>query len=167
MATNARYHVKFRRRREGKTDYRKRLALLKSGQTRLVVRQSLKYVTVQLVDYIPQGDMVVFTHSSRKLKDLGWTFGTGNVPAAYLIGYLAGKESLKRDVSEAILDIGRLKPTPNSRVFAVLKGLLDAGVKIPHSKKVLPSKDRLYGKHIDDAVEKNVKNVIEAIDKRE
>ncbi|MDK2384746.1 MAG: 50S ribosomal protein L18, partial [Candidatus Korarchaeota archaeon] len=38
MARSARYKVRFRRRREGKTDYKKRLALLKSGLPRMVVR---------------------------------------------------------------------------------------------------------------------------------
>jgi len=164
MARNARYHVKFRRRREGKTDYRQRLRLLKSEQSRLVVRSSLQYVTIQLVNYIPEGDHVIFTHTSKSLKKMGWKFGTNNIPAAYLIGYMAGKETKKQGVTDAILDIGRFKPIASSKVFAALKGLLDAGVSIPHSEEILPGDDRIHGKHIDAALEAEVKNIIAKID---
>ena len=44
MATGPRYAVKFRRRREGKTDYKKRLNLLKSELPRFIVRISNKYI---------------------------------------------------------------------------------------------------------------------------
>ncbi|EQD30588.1 50S ribosomal protein L18P, partial [mine drainage metagenome] len=37
MSTGPRYRVAFRRRREGKTDYRARLRLLKSDRPRAVV----------------------------------------------------------------------------------------------------------------------------------
>jgi len=164
VAHNARYHVKFRRRREGKTDFRQRLNLLKSGVPRLVVRHSLNYVTVQLIEYVPEGDHVVFTHSSKNLKKMGWSFGMNNAPASYLTGYSAGKESLKRGASRAILDIGRFKPVRNSRVFAVLKGLVDAGMEVPHSESILPDEDRIYGKHIDNGMEEEVKKLVAKID---
>ncbi len=41
MAMDARHRVSFRRRREGKTDYRARLALIKSNLPRAVVRRTL------------------------------------------------------------------------------------------------------------------------------
>ncbi len=165
MARSARYHVPFRRRRDGKTDYRKRLALLKSDSTRLVVRRSLNHIAVQLVNYIPQGDQVVFTQTSKVLKTMGWTYGTSNIPAAYLVGYLVGKEALKQGISNVVLDIGRIKPVKGSRVFATLKGAVDAGLEIPHGESVLPPEDRLFGRHIHEKVEEEVKNVISKINK--
>ena len=51
MTQGPRYHVKPRRRREGKTDYRKRLRLLRSGKVRMVVRKSLKNTQIQLIEY--------------------------------------------------------------------------------------------------------------------
>jgi large subunit ribosomal protein L18 len=39
-------------------------------------------------------------------------------------------------------------PTPQAKVFAVLKGALDAGLQIPHGKDILPSEGRLKGEHI-------------------
>ena len=38
--------------------------------------------------------------------------------------------------------------TPGNRIFAVLKGAVDGGLEIPHSKEALPSEDRISGKHI-------------------
>ena len=57
MTQGPRYHVKPRRRREGKTDYRKRLRLLRSRKIRMVVRKSLKNTQVQLVEY-KEGDLI-------------------------------------------------------------------------------------------------------------
>ena len=45
------HRIKFRRKREGKTDYRKRLKLLLGGKPRLVVRKSLKNITAQIAVY--------------------------------------------------------------------------------------------------------------------
>ncbi len=150
MAKNAVYRVKMRRRREGKTDYRKRLALLKSGKPRAVVRKTLKYIIVQIVDYHEDGDRVLMGVTSKKLKKYGWEGSFKNTPAAYLTGYLAGKMALKRGIKEAVLDIGLQRPVKGSKVFAVLKGMLDAGIEIPHSDNIFPSEERIRGSHISE-----------------
>ena len=65
MSAGPRYRIKPRRRREGKTDYRSRLALLKSGKTRIVVRRSLSQMRVQFIAYHENGDTVIavsYTH---------------------------------------------------------------------------------------------------------
>jgi large subunit ribosomal protein L18 len=51
-------------------------------------------------------------------------------------------------IDEAILDIGLQTNTKGSRIYAALQGVLDAGVNVPHSDKILPSKERLNGSHI-------------------
>ncbi len=150
MAKNAVYRVKMRRRREGKTDYRKRLALLKSGKPRAVVRKTLKYIIVQIVDYHEDGDRVLMGVTSKKLKKYGWEGSFKNTPAAYLTGYLAGKMALKKGIKEAVLDIGLQRPVKGSKVFAVLKGMLDAGIEIPHSDNIFPSEERIRGSHISE-----------------
>jgi len=38
-----------------------------------------------------------------------------------------------------------------NRVFAALKGMVDAGLEIPHGDSVLPVEDRLNGAHIDES----------------
>jgi len=54
-----RYSVKPRRRREGKTDYRKRLKLLRSRKVRMVVRKSIKNTQIQFVEYKEGGDNIL------------------------------------------------------------------------------------------------------------
>jgi large subunit ribosomal protein L18 len=148
MARNATSRVPFRRRREGKTDYRKRLKLVRSGKVRAVVRQSLRHTVVQLVRYDEKGDRIISTATTAQLVKMGWTGSTGNISAAYLAGLLAGKRAAAQSVHEAVLDIGLQTPSKGSKVFATLKGLLDSGMKIEHSKEVLPADDRIKGKHL-------------------
>jgi len=149
MASGPRYSVKYRRRREGKTNYRSRLALVKSRKPRMVVRRTATSIIVQFVAFAPEGDKVLGTAVSKELKDLGWTHSTKSVPAAYLTGYLASKRVVGK-IPEAVLDIGLTSPRKGARVFAALKGALDCGIKIPHGTEILPSEDRIKGKHIED-----------------
>ncbi len=149
MATGPRYIVKYRRRREGKTDYRKRLQLLLSGKPRLVVRRALNNFTIQLVEYEPDGDRVVFTvHSKVLAKKFGWKGHRGNIPSAYLTGLIAGYLARMKGYKEAILDIGRHKHVPGGSLYAALKGVLDAGLEVPHSEEIIPSEERIRGEHI-------------------
>jgi large subunit ribosomal protein L18 len=159
MAKGPRYRVPFRRRREGRTDYRQRQRLLRARIPRAVVRLSLRNAIVQFVSYDPKGDVVMATATSKELPELGWTGATGNLPAAYLTGYLAGKRAVKSGVEEAVLDIGLKGPAKGSAVFAALKGMLDAGVAIPHGEEVIPAKERLNGAHIDENMGKMIEEV--------
>lgn len=142
------YNVPFRRKREGRTNYKKRLKLLSSGKTRLVVRKSLQGTYASMVQYSDKGDKVVASASPQELRKIGWQFGCGNVPSAYLVGLLLGQKAKKVGVTEAILDSGLHSPVKKSRVYAALAGVVDSGVIVPHSVEVLPQKDRLEGKHI-------------------
>jgi large subunit ribosomal protein L18 len=159
MANGPRYKVPFRRRREGRTDYYQRARLLRARVPRAVVRISLRNVSVQIIEFDLKGDKVLVTAHSRELVEKGWDQATGNLPAAYLTGYLAGKRAKQKGITHAVLDIGLKVPSKGSGVFAVLKGMVDAGLDIPHGKDVLPTNDRLMGKHIDAAVEKLVQDV--------
>jgi len=150
--------LKFKRRLEEKTNYRKRLGLLKSGKARLVIRKSLSNIMVQIVKYNPKGDETVATAVSMDLKKMGWN-RTGNVPAAYLTGLMAGKMAKEKKVEEAVLDLGLQTSTKGSRIYAALKGVVDAGVSVPHSEEILPSSDRIEGKHISEEVAKQFQEV--------
>ena len=143
------YTVQFRRKREGTTNYRKRLKILASNRPRLVIRKSLKNTQAAIVEYDKRGDMVKISSHSSNLKKFGWSYSAGNLPAAYLVGFLLGK-SVSADLNDVVLDIGLNKSVRGSRVYAVLAGVLDAGLKIPHDKGILPTKERLVGKHIMD-----------------
>jgi large subunit ribosomal protein L18 len=100
MKTGPRYHVKPRRHRERKTDYHRRLKLLRSKKTRIVVRPSLKAIRVQFIEYSPQGDTIIASAISTELmKEFNWKYSVSTTPAAYLTGLLAAKESLTSDCS--------------------------------------------------------------------
>jgi len=149
MAKNARHRVPFRRRREGKTDYRARLALIKSQKPRAVVRRSLKNIIVQLVRFEMEGDKIITSATAVELKKHGWSKSTSNVPSAYMTGYIAGKRAIKAGVESAVLDIGLRRPTVGNRNFAALKGLLDSGLEIPHGDNIFPSEERIRGEHMN------------------
>lgn len=149
MAKNARYCVPYRRRREGKTNYQKRKALILSGKPRLVVRGSLKNIVVQIITAKPGGDEVlVSAHSRELLKKFGWRAPRGNLPTAYLTGLLCGLKAKAKGLKEAVLDIGLHSPTKGARVFAALKGVLDAGLNVPRGEEKLPDEERIRGLHI-------------------
>lgn len=149
MSTGPRYRVHFRRRREGRTDYRVRLGLLAAGRSRAVVRASGRRVRVAVVDFEPRGDRVVASADSGELGKIAFPPSSlASTPAAYLTGYLAGLRAKGRGTLEAVLDVGLRRPTPGGRLAAALKGLLDAGVEIPHGEDRFPSADRLAGAHL-------------------
>src|SRR5215470_2864767 len=139
MADGPRYSLPFRRRREERTDYKLRRSLLTSVRPRAVVRLTNKYVYVQVTEARPQGDYVKAAASSKDLVKLGWKGGTGNMPAAYLTGELAGRRAVARGVKEALLDVGLKSSSKGSKLYAVLKGLVDSGLEVPHSPDNLPS----------------------------
>jgi large subunit ribosomal protein L18 len=148
MAKGSSYRVHLRRRREGKTDYQARKALVTSRKPRLVTRASIKNVEVQIIIAKPHGDEVLASANSRELiKSYGWRAPTGNIPASYLTGLLCGVKAKAAGIKEAILDIGLVSPTKGSKIFAVLSGVVDAGVEVPHSEEKIV-KERMKGEHI-------------------
>jgi large subunit ribosomal protein L18 len=152
MATGAKYKVPMRRRREGVTDYGQRLRLLKSGKPRLVARKSNKHTQVQVVVARDEGDHTVASAHTNELSEFGWEAPTGNLPAAYLAGRVAGERAVEEGYEKAVLDVGLNRVTPSNRVFAVLSGAADAGLEVPHSEDVLPSWERVRGEHIAEGV---------------
>ncbi len=166
MATGARYRVRFRRVREGKTDYRARKKLLISGKPRLVVRKSLKHIIAQMVLPSERGDITLVSANSAELKKYGYNEATGNTPAAYLTGLLLGYRAKQKNLNEAILDIGLYPATKGGRIFAALKGAVDAGINIPHDPEIFPTEDRIRGKHIDEYRGSNIAEQFDMIKQR-
>lgn len=138
-----------RRRHEHKTDYKTRLTLLESGKPRIVVRRSNRYILVQKVTTTGAQDRVIASMTSKALLEKGWpaerASSLKSLPAAYLTGFLFAKQLLLRKdrQEEAILDMGMHRNIHKSRLYAVLKGLLDGGMSIPHSDGALPSEEDL------------------------
>jgi len=159
----------FKRRREGKTNYKKRLKLLLSKKPRLVVRKTNRYIIAHIVeyDYKNHRDLTKVYVTSKKLSEFGWNYKSFKcIPAAYLTGYLLGKICLKEKIEEAILDAGIYRLTKGCRIYATLKGAIDSGLKVPHSEEILPSKDRIEGKHIKNFDPNLFYQVIDNINKK-
>ena len=165
MSRTPTYKMKFKRRRELRTDYKKRLALLKSGKARFVVRKSSNSAIAEVVVYRPEGDMVKASFTSSSLRKLGWKGHSGNLPSAYLAGYACAKKALRQGVKQAVLDIGLISPVHGSVPFAALKGALDAGLAVPADAGVFPSQERCMGRHISDETARNFSEVKSAIER--
>ncbi|KAJ3133554.1 60S ribosomal protein L5 [Physocladia obscura] len=170
-----RYQTKYRRRREGKTDYQSRKALVtqaknkyNSPKYRLVVRITNKDIVAQIVYAKIQGDVVLAAAYSHELPRYGVKVGLTNWSAAYCTGLLIARRLLtqlnladKYEGNQEIdgtyyeveavddaprpfqcfLDVGLRRTTTGSRVFGVLKGAVDGGLKIPHSENRFPGWD--------------------------
>jgi len=148
MATGTTFSVKYRRKREQKTNYKKRLNLLKSHSIRLVVRPTNKNILAQLVEYEADGDKILSHAKSTELAKLGWKYSKSNTPSAYLVGLLCGIRAKEKGVEAAILDSGLHPHIKGSKIYACVKGLLDAGIAIPIDEEVIPGEDRITGKTI-------------------
>jgi len=141
------YIVPFRRRREKVTDYKKRLALVKSGVPRMVVRRSNKHVLIQLVEFQPNGDKVLVSVNSKKLAKFKWA-SRCNLPTAYLSGFYAGLLAKKAGIKDFVLDIGLVPPIVGGLPFAAQLGAVDAGLESPHGENTVDP-ERLKGAHIE------------------
>ncbi len=148
MARGPTYRVPFRRRREGRTDYSLRKRLVSKKELRLVIRKSLKHISIQLVEAKVDGDRVLAYATTKDLMEYGWKGGTGNLSAAYLVGFLLGKRALVKGFKTAVLDLNGYSITKGNRLFSALKGAIDAGMEIPHGEDIFPDEGRIKGGHI-------------------
>ncbi len=147
--------VPFRRKRELRTNYKKRLSMLSGQKPRVVVRFTNQNVVAQLVSFEPTGDKIIVGVDSRKeLKVLGWNYSAKNVPASYLTGLLFAKKVLAKGIKEGVLDTGFKQPLKGGKCFAFLKGVVEGGLVVPHDADVVGVvADRLQGKHIEQYVQ--------------
>ena len=155
---------------------------------RLVVRFTSTRVLAQVVYSTIQGDKIFTSADSNELRRFGLTAGLTNYASAYSIGLLIARRLLKKvglDTTYAgntaiekhydadadqkdrrpfkvILDVGLKSTSTGSKVFAVLKGVADGGVYIPHSQSRFPGfnkekpdednkvlRERVLGGHVD------------------
>ena len=133
--------------------------MLRGGIPRAVVRVSNTQVTCQLVAYERDGDKVLASVTGKSLVDsFKWPADASrkSVPACYLAGYALATSAVSKGHSEAILDIGLAASSPGNRAYAALRGMVEAGLEIPHSGDVLPSDERVNGEHIGEKIPKAV-----------
>eukprot|EP00917_Polyrhabdina_sp_WS-2016_P002478 GHVP01005297.1.p1 GENE.GHVP01005297.1~~GHVP01005297.1.p1 ORF type:complete len:291 (-),score=70.89 GHVP01005297.1:735-1607(-) len=157
-----RFQTKFRRRRECKTNYRRRAKLIiqkknlyDTPKYRLVVRIAGKQIVAQCVYSKISGDVVVASARSSELKNYGITFGLTNYAASYCVGLLCARRAIKefgakvevfapkndddarKECPEVVLDVGLRTTTLGARVFSIMRGAFDGGLRIPHGDKKL------------------------------
>ena len=153
-----------RRRRENKTDYKARRILLMSGLPRIVVRITNKYFILQAIESDEAQDKVIATVTSKELLKNGWdekmAGSLKSIPAGYLTGLLLAKKLKK---GKYIMDLGMIRTLKGSRVFAVVKGLIDGGLDIPANESVFPPEERLSGEHLRDDAKIMITKVKEAL----
>ncbi len=161
-ATGPKFLVHYRRRREGKTDFSKRLALVKSGKTRMVVRRSNKTVLIQFIDFDPKGDKTLLSVNGQHLvKTYKWP-SKRNVWTAYLAGLMAGKLAHKKGVKDFVLDMGMYPSSKGSVLYAALKGAVDAGLKTSFKIEMIPEQKLSNPQEKDKSLFEQVKTKIMA-----
>jgi len=152
-----------KRRRERKTNYNKRLKLLKRGYKRLIIRKSNKYIILQIIKSENAKDKILCSVNSKELLKLGWPEdkkgSLKSLIAAYLSGYLLGKRAKDMD-EKIILDIGLIPSTKGSRVYAAIKGASEAGINIDYNEKIMPDEERLKAGKIDEETFNKIKETI-------
>jgi len=155
-----------KRRKENKTDYGKRIKLLKSEKPRIVFRKTNRYILAQYVTSKDAQDKVELGITSKILLNYGWPKEAENslksVPASYFTGMLIGRKIQKMEKESPIADFGMIPSLHKSRVFAFLKGLIDSGIKIECKKEAFPDEKRIEGKDMKNKIPFNeIKSRIE------
>lgn len=144
-----------RRRREAKTDYSKRIKLLKSESPRIIFRKTNRYLIAQYVKSKEAADKVEFGFDSRALLNYGWpekaSGSLKSVTASYLLGMLVGKKITDKK-NLPIVDLGMINPVHKSKVYAFIKGLIDSGIKIKSKEGIFPEENRIKGEHLKNKV---------------
>merc|ERR1712093_888559 len=153
-----RYQVKFRRRREGKTDYQARKRLVaqdknkyNSKKYRLVVRFTNKDIVAQIVFSEIVGDKVMCAAYAHELPRYGLKVGLTNYAASYCVGLLLARRHL---TNLGMADLYTGKDTVDGEDYNVyedqerdeearnpFKAVLDVGLDVPHSTSRLAGYD--------------------------
>lgn len=157
------------RRSRNKTDYSKRLKLLKSEIPRVVFRKTNRYIIAQYVESEEAQDSIKMGISSKKLISKGWPKNMEgslkSIPASYLTGYLFGIEIKKKKLANPIVDMGMIKAIHKNKAYAFLKGLKDSGIGIKCDESLFPEEEKIIGKNLKNNLSKEFKEIKKNIEK--
>jgi large subunit ribosomal protein L18 len=155
--------VSKRRRLESKTDYGRRLKLLKSEAPRVVFRKTNKYIIGQYITSKEAQDKIEVGITSKDLIKNGWPKefegSLKSITASYLTGFLLGKEIQKKKLETPIVDLGMIRVISKNKAFAFMKGLADAGVEINCPEENYPEAERIEGKNLKKDFSKTFKEI--------
>ncbi len=149
-----------KRRMQRKTDYKNRFLLLRSPLPRLIARKTNRYLIAQIVESNQAQDRVIIGITSKFLLKKGWKtplISIKNKEAAYLTGFMIAKLSLKKNIRSVVFDIGMHRNVHKSKLYALLKGAIDAGLKIPSNSEILPQNNILKNEEIKEILNKMTK----------
>ena len=153
-----------RRRKEYKTDYKKRFNLLKSNLPRIIFRKTNRYLIAQYVVSKEAQDKIIFGIDSRELLKYGLPESKKrslkSIPVAYLTGYLIGKIILSKKLSpegassgeNPIIDFGLARIIHKTGAYAFIQGLIDSGIKINCEKESFSEESRIKGEHLKNKI---------------
>lgn len=147
-----------RRQKECKTDYHKRIKLLKGNSPRIVFRKTNRFIIAQYITSKQAQDKIELGITSKDLLNYGWpkefAGSLKSISAAYFTGFLIGKKIIEKKLEQPIVDLGMLRNIHKSKFYSFLKGLKDAGVDINCSKEFFPEEDRIKGKNLKKDISK-------------
>ena len=125
----SRYQTKYRRRREGKTDFQARRRLVfqdknkyDSKKYRFCVRRTATKIICQVIFATLSGDRVMTAANSTELKQFGLTAGLTNYAAAYATGLLAARRLLNLKKMDSLYE-GQKKV--DGKLFSVADDVKD------------------------------------------
>lgn len=156
------------RRLQKKTDYGKRLKLLKSEKPRLTFRKTNRYIISQYIESIEAKDKIVFGVTSKHLLNYGLNEKEAgslkSITASYLTGYLIGKQIIKKKLKTPVVDSGMIRTIYGNKFYSFLKGLIDAGLEINCKGEAFPSEERIKGEHLKNKIDtEKIKSNIDKI----
>ncbi|KAJ6180926.1 hypothetical protein N7519_011387 [Penicillium mononematosum] len=157
----SRFQTKYRRRREGKTDYYARKRLITQAKNkynapkyRMVVRFTNRDIVTQIVYSEVTGDKGLTNWAAayatglllarRVLKKLNLDEqfkGVEEADGEHTLTEAIETEDGERRPFKAFLDVGLVRTSTGNRVFAAMKGASDGGIFIPHSERRFPGYD--------------------------
>jgi len=122
------------------------MRILEGMKPRIVIRKTNKYMIIQYVVSQQSQDFVKKTVNSKELLDYGWpkdkSGSLKSIPASYLSGLLFGNK-IKEFSEKKMVDTGLITNTKGSRVFGVVKGIVDSGIDLKYSPEVIPKEEKI------------------------
>lgn len=157
------------RRKQNKTDYLKRLNLLKGKCPRVIFRKTNKYLIAQYAISREAQDSIEIEVNSKKLLMKGWpkefAGSLKSIPASYLTGYLMGILIKKEKKETPIVDFGMMRVLHKTKAYAFLKGLKESGVKIVCDEEFFPNEEKIIGKNMKKDFSKYFQEIKNKLDK--
>lgn len=157
-----------RRRREAKTNYLKRMKLLKGNSPRVVFRKTNINVIAQYITSKEAQDKIEIGINSKILLKYGWPKeakkSLKSIPASYLTGFALGKKILDEKKKTPIIDFGMIRNLHKTKIYAFVKGLIDSGlkIKVDKNKDIFPDESRIKGESMKNKIDFNlIKSKIE------